>query len=118
MWAFEQNEKIEEKLRQQIEYRFRIRVETRLALEEQLNDQQFRKESEKREGQNYREKQLALWAERDKIDQLSDEKRRKKMAEYRRAIHEIIEQKKQQRVENLATELQVRNSEQEQEKRK
>lgn len=101
-----------------MEYRFRVRVETRLALEEQLMDQQWKKELEAQEDRIFREKQLELWAERDKVEQLSDEKRRKKMAEHRRAIHEILEERQKQRAENLADELRTRDLEQEQEKRK
>lgn len=118
LWAFEQNEKLEEKIREQMEYRFRVRVETRLALEDQLFDQQCRKEVEAQEDRIFREKQLEMWAERDKVEQLSDEKRRRKMAEHRRAIHEILEERKKQRVEKLALELKSRDLEQEQEKRK
>lgn len=118
LWAFEQNEKEEEKLHEEMEYRFRVRVETRLALEEQLMDQKRKKDHEAQEDRIFREKQLELWAERDKVDQLSDEKRRRKMAEHRRAIHEILEERKVQRVENLALEMKTRDLEQEQEKRK
>lgn len=101
-----------------MEYRFRVRVETRLALEEQLIDQHRRKENEALEDRIFREKQLELLAERDKLDQLSDEKRRRKMAEHRKAIHEMLEERKLQRIENLAQEMKLRNIEQEQEKRK
>jgi hypothetical protein len=101
-----------------MEYRFRVRVETRLALEEQLMDQQSRRENEAQEDRIFREKQLELWAERDKVEQLSDEKRRRKTAEHRRAIHEILEKRKEERVEKLAMELRTRDLEQEQEKRK
>lgn len=118
LWAFEQNEKIEEKIREQMEYRFRVRVETRLALEEQLMDQQRRKELDAHEDKIFREKQLEMLAERDKIDQLSDEKRRKKMAEHRRAIHEMLEERKAKRAVDLAEELELRNLEQAEEKRK
>lgn len=118
MWEFEQNEKVEEKLREQMEYRFRVRVETRLALEEQLMDQQRRKEVEALEDRLFREKQLELLAERDKLDQLSDEKRRRKMAEHRKAIHEMLDGRKLQRIEDLAQEMKLRDIEQEQEKRK
>lgn len=118
MWAFEQNEKIEETLREQMEYRFRVRVENRLALEAQLCDQQRRRDLEAQEDRIFQEKQLEMWAERDKIEQLSDEKRRRKMTEHRRAIHELLELRKMQRVESLALELKTRDLEQEQEKRK
>lgn len=118
LWAFEQNEKVEEKIREQLEYRFRVRVETRLALEEQLMDQHRRREIEALEDRLFREKQLEMLAERDKLDQLSDEKRRRKMAEHRKAIHEMLEERKAQRVEDLAKEMQQRDMEQEREKRK
>lgn len=118
MWAFEQNEKVEEKIREQLEYRFRVRVETRLALEAQLVDQHQRRELEAQEDRIFREKQLEMLAERDKLDQMSNEKRRRKLTEHRKATHEMLEERKLQRAENLAKELQQRDHDQEQEKRK
>lgn len=109
---------MEERIREQLEHRFRVRVETRLALEEQLMDQQRRKELEAKEDALFREKQLQMFAERDKIDQMSDEKRRRKMAEHRKAIQELLEERKQQRIEKLAEEMKLRDIEQEQERRK
>lgn len=118
LWAFEQNEKVEEKIREQLEYRFRVRVETRLALEEQLMEQNRRKELEAHEDKIFLAKQLEQLAERDKIDQLSDEKRRRKMAEHRKAIKEMMEERKLQRAESLAEEVKLRDVEQQQQKRK
>lgn len=118
MWAFEQNEKAEEKIREQLEYRFRVRIETRLALEGQLMDQHRRKELEAQEDRIFREKQLEMLAERDKLDQMSDEKRRRKTAEHRRATHELLEERKVQRIENLAKEMKQRDLDKDQEKRK
>lgn len=118
LWAFEQNEKVEEKLREQMEYRFRVRVETRLALEEQLMDQKHRKELEAQEDRIFREKQLEMLAERDKIDQLSDEKRRRKTAEHRKAIHEMLEERKLKRAQDLVEELKERDLEQKRAQRK
>lgn len=118
LWEFEQNEKSEEKIREQLEYRFRVRVETRLALEDQMIDQHRRKQLEAQEDRLFREKQLELLAERDKLDQLSDEKRRRKMSEHRKAIHEMLEERKVQRAEKLEEEFKLRDIEKEQEKRK
>lgn len=118
LWAFEQNEKVEEKLREQMEHRFRVRVETRLALEEQLVDQHHRKELEALEDRIFQENQLKLLAERDKLDQLSDEKRRRKMADHRKAIHAMLDERKLQRIEDLAHQMKLRDIEQKQEKRK
>lgn len=81
-------------------------------------DQQHRKELEAQEDRIFREKQLKMLAERDRIDQMSDEKRRRKMTEHRKATHEMLEERKQKRVENLAEELKLRDLELKQEKRK
>lgn len=81
-------------------------------------DQQKRKDLEAQEDRIFREKQLELWAERDKLEQMSDEKRRRKMAEYRNAIKDILEERKHERTVKLAEELQLRDIEKEKEKRK
>lgn len=101
-----------------MEYRFRVRVETRLALEEQLFDQQKRKDHDAVEDRIFYEKQLELFAEQDKIEQLSNEKRRRKMAEHRKSTHELLELRKAERAQKLSEEIEMRNAEHEQEKRR
>lgn len=118
MWAFEQNEKIEEKIRTQIEYQLRLRIESRLALEKQLIDRQQRREQEERNEKAFCEKQLQMLAERDKVEQLSNEKRRRKLAEHRKAIQEMLEERRCQRAVALAEEIKLRDIEKQQEKRK
>lgn len=118
LWAFEQNEKNEEKLRKHLEYRFRVRVETRLALENQLREQQEKKTDQAKEDEIFREKQLKMWAERDKLEQMSDEKKRRKMTEYRKSVKEILDQRKSQRIESACEEIRQCKVEEEIEKRK
>lgn len=118
MWAFEQNEKVEQKIRDDLERRFRIRVETRIALEEQLIDRQKRREQEAQDDKLFWEKQMEMLAERDKIDQLSNEKRRRKMAEHRRAIHDMLDERKAQRAIDILNEMKQRDLDQQREKRK
>lgn len=89
-----------------------------MALEDQLRDQKQRKEEEAQKDKIYQETQVKLWAERDKLEQLSDEKRRRKMAEYRKAIKEILEERKAQRNEIMCEEVRQREIEQETERRK
>lgn len=81
-------------------------------------DQQRRRDLEAQEDRIFQEKQLEMLAERDKLDQMSNEKRRRKMAEHRKATHELLEERKQQRVEKLADEIRIRALDKEQEKRK
>lgn len=118
LWAFEQNEKIEENLRAHMEYRLRLAVESRLALEQQLDEQRQRKEQEEMDEKVFYENQLQLLAEQDKLEQLSNERRRRKIAEHRRAVQEMLSDRKQQRVEALAVELRTRDAEQQAEKRR
>lgn len=81
-------------------------------------DQQRRRDLEAQEDRIFQEKQLEMLAERDKIDQMSNEKRRRKMAEHRKATHELLEERKQQRVVKLADEIRLRDLDKEQERRK
>lgn len=118
LYAFEQNEKVEERTRIDLERRFRVRVETRLALEEQLLDQFKRKLQVMEDDKVFLGKQMEMMAERDKIDQMSNERRRRKMAEHRKDIHELLEKRKQQRVLDIANEVRLRELEQKKEIRK
>lgn len=81
-------------------------------------DQQRRRDLEVQEDRIFQENSLKLLAERDKLDQMSNEKRRRKMAEHRKATQELLEERKQQRVEKLADEIRLRDLDKEQEKRK
>lgn len=101
-----------------MEFRFRVRVENRLALEAQLVDQQRRRDIEATEDRIFREQQLEMLAERDRIDQMSDEKRRRKMTEHRKATHELLEVRKAERAQKLSEEIEMRHVEHEQEKRR
>ncbi|CRK94975.1 CLUMA_CG008463, isoform A [Clunio marinus] len=118
LWAFEQNEKVEERMREQLEYRFRIRIEARLALEDQLMDKEKRKQLEEQEDKIYWQKQLEMLAERDRVDQLSHEKRRQKLIQHRKAIREMMEERKIQKALNLAEEIKQQDLEQQREQRR
>lgn len=58
---------------------------------------------EKEEDEFYRQQLLAQMAERDRIEQLSDEKRRQKMLDHRRELNSLIE-KRVQELEKLQLE--------------
>jgi hypothetical protein len=118
LWAFEQNEKVEEQIRSQMEYKLRLRIDSRIALEQQLIERQRQREQEEQDERAFCEKQLQMLAERDKIEQLSNEKRRKKVAEHRKAIQEMLEERKNQRAAALAEEIKLRDALKQEEKRK
>lgn len=118
LWTFEENEKIEEELRSKMEFQLRCRIQARLALEQQLMEKQKRKEQEELNEKVFWEKQLQMLAERDKIEQLSNEKRHRKIVEHRRAVQEMLHERKLQRAETLANEIKQRDIEEQEEKRK
>lgn len=118
LWAFEQNEKEEQEIRSQIEYRLKLAVESRLALEQQLVEQRLRKEQSEMDEKAFYENQLLLLAERDKLEQLSNERRRRKIAEHRKAIQEMLAEKRLQRAAVMALEMKTRDVEEEAERRK
>lgn len=118
LWAFEQNEKEEKGFRSQIEYRLKLAVESRLALEQQLLEQRQKKEQLEMEEKSFYENQLQLLAERDKLEQLSNERRRRKTAEHRKAIQEMLSERKLQRAAVMALEMKTRDVEEEAERRK
>lgn len=118
LWAFEQNEKEEVGIRSQIEYRLKLAVESRLALEKQLVEQRMKKERSEMDEKAFYENQLLLLAERDKLEQLSNERRRRKIAEHRKAIQEMLAERKLQRAAAMALEMKTRDVEEAAEKRK
>lgn len=118
LWAFEQNEKEEVGIRSQIEYRLKLAVESRLALEKQLVEQRMKKEQSEMDEKAFYENQLLLLAERDKLEQLSNERRRRKIAEHRKAIQEMLAERKLQRAAAMALEMKTRDVEEAAEKRK
>lgn len=118
LWAFEQNEKEEVGIRSQIEYRLKLAVESRLALEKQLVEQRMKKEQSEMDEKAFYENQLLLLAERDKLEQLSNERRRRKIAEHRKAIQEMLAERKLQRAAAMALEMKSRDVEEAAEKRK
>jgi hypothetical protein len=101
-----------------MEYKLRLRIESRVALEQQLIERQRQRQQEEQDERAFCERQLQMLAERDKIEQLSNEKRRRKLAEHRKAIQEMLEERKNQRAAALAEEIKLRDMLQQEEKRK
>jgi hypothetical protein len=118
LWAFEQNEKIEERIRSQIEYRLKLAIESRMAIESQLYEQKQRREQEELDEKAFYENQLQLLSNQDKLEQLSNERRRRKILEHRRAVQEMLETRRLHRAEAMVLEMKARDAEVEAERRK
>lgn len=90
----ELNEEAEMKERLNLERVFRRRIEMRIQLEQQKQDNLDRLAREKNDDVQFRSEQLRLLSERDRIDQMTAEKRRRIMMEHHRAVREIMDQRK------------------------
>lgn len=96
----------------------RKRIEARLGLERQLTEIECRRQREADEERQFKEDQLKLWAERDRIDQMTNEKRRLKLMEHRRAIQELLEDRKRQRADQVKELMRQQSMFEQQEKRR
>lgn len=96
----ELNEEAEMKERLNLERVFRRRIEIRLQLEQQKQDNLDRLAQEKNDDVQFRSEKLKLLSERDRIDQMTAEKRRRIMMEHHRAVREIMDQRKIAREED------------------
>uniref|UniRef100_A0A6E8VID8 Meiosis-specific nuclear structural protein 1 n=1 Tax=Anopheles coluzzii TaxID=1518534 RepID=A0A6E8VID8_ANOCL len=101
LYMAERNEKEEIQRQQQLEEQIRKRIAIRLDLEKQLSENNCQRELQAEEEKRFQEQQIQAWAERDRIDIMSNEKRRRKMMEYRRAVHELLEERRKIRTEEV-----------------
>lgn len=85
------------KRREELEETFRIRLETRLLLDQQKTAMQLKRLQEKENEQEFHRKQMQLLAEKDKIEQLTNERKRIKILEHRKSVQELIKEKQLQR---------------------
>lgn len=90
----ELNEDADMKERLNLERVFRRRIEMRIQLEQQKQDNLERLAQEKNDDAHFRSEQLKLLCERDRLDQMTAEKRRRIMMEHHRAVREIMDQRK------------------------
>ncbi|XP_073815014.1 meiosis-specific nuclear structural protein 1 [Musca autumnalis] len=91
--------KYRQMLEKQIEERAKLRTELETYRSEMAIQKQRKFAEEERK---MREESMRQMAERDKLDQLSDERRRRKIMEHNRALKEMIEQRRQKRADEIA----------------
>lgn len=102
LYEIEKSEKEMEEFRKQLEEKVRKRIEARIALDMQRANNQLKKDLEAEENRKFAEEQMTFLAEKDKLEQLSNEKRRRKQLEHKQAIREMIEKRKIERAEQMA----------------
>lgn len=101
MYEIEKDEREAERFRKELEEKIRNRIEARLALDMQVANNQLKKDYEAAEERAFMEDQIRIFAERDKLDQLSNEKRRRKQLEHKQAIRELMETRRIERAQKM-----------------
>lgn len=90
-------EKQESNDRRDLERKIRMRLKTRLELEEQRRENEMRNIQKRDDDEKFRTEQLRLLAERDRIEMLANEKKRQKQMEHYKIVRELMEQRKFER---------------------
>ncbi|XP_052901275.1 meiosis-specific nuclear structural protein 1-like [Anopheles moucheti] len=105
LYIAERNEKEETKRQSELEDQIRKRIAIRLDLEKQLVENNCQRELQTEEEKRFQQQQIEMWAERDRIDMMSNEKRRRKMMEYRRNVQELMEDRRKRRMEDVKSSM-------------
>ncbi|CAD6994520.1 meiosis-specific nuclear structural protein 1 [Ceratitis capitata] len=102
----ERNTNEDIKYKQNLEKQWNDRIQMRLEFERYREERERRKlEQEQNEDAVFLAEMHKQLAERDKLDQLADEKRRRKIKEHGRAIQEMIELRRRQRAMDAAEDI-------------
>lgn len=94
-------EREEKRLRKQLEEQLRKRVQVRVELEKQREFIWIRQQQNKEEDRLFKEEQMRILAENDRLELLSNEMRRRKQAEHRKAVEELLELRRKRKIEKL-----------------
>lgn len=79
-----------------MEKRIRQRLELQQTRQEMMAFKQMRKQAEKEEEEAFRTMMMAKFAEDDRIEQMNAQKRRMKQLEHKRAVENLLEDRRQQ----------------------
>ncbi|XP_017492862.1 PREDICTED: meiosis-specific nuclear structural protein 1-like [Rhagoletis zephyria] len=102
----ERNTNEDMRYKQNLEKQHNDRIQMRMEFERYRKERERQKlEREQNEDATFLAEMRKQLAERDKIDQLADEKRRQKIREHGRAIQEMIELRRRQRAADAAEEI-------------
>lgn len=104
--------------RVELENRIRRRIITKMHLETQRRDNQLRKLQQEDDDKIFREEQLRLLAERDRLELLSNERQRAKRIEHQRAVRQLMADREAQRYSEVFEIIQEHQDHLAQEKRR
>lgn len=95
--------------RKELELKMHCRNDLRRQMEHDFEEKQRREKVQKKIDEEFLQEQMRFLAERDKLDQLSDEKRRRKQMEHRRALLEAFDEKKRVKAEHMCQQIHKRD---------
>lgn len=93
-------------------------MRTRLDLDQQKGENLMRKLQEEDDVKQFRFEQMQLLAEQDKLELLTNEKKRQKLVEHNRAVRQLIEERKAKRDAELFALIQAHEADMNSEKRR
>ncbi|XP_056649223.1 meiosis-specific nuclear structural protein 1-like [Diorhabda sublineata] len=108
----EQRAIIDKRHREDVEKQLRIKLETRECLTQQMQDRQERARQEAEEDRKYKEELLTKLAEDAKLEQVSDQKRRLKMLQFKRDIEQMMKERRQKYAEEFQLLIEIEKDEQ------
>lgn len=118
MKSSEIEEQLDRREREELEQNIRRRLQTRLDLDQQKREIAIRRTEEEDDLKQYRVEQMRLLAEQDKLELLTKEKQRVKLAEHNRAVRQLMEERKNQRDSEYLTMMQLYEADSAMEKRR
>lgn len=104
--------------RVELENRIRRRIITRMHLETQTQDNNLRKLQQENDDRIFREEQMRLLAEQDRLELLSNERQRLKRIEHQRTVRQLIADREAQRCSEVFRVIQEHQDYLAQEKRR
>ncbi|XP_069102255.1 meiosis-specific nuclear structural protein 1-like [Argopecten irradians] len=111
LYLEEQEEKERMKEKSDIEARIRQKIELQQTHAQQMHFKNLRKAAQEEEEEEFRQQMLAKFAEDDRIEQMNAAKRRMKQQEHKRAVEQLIEDRRAQFAADRERELMERREE-------
>lgn len=111
LYLEEQEEKEREKEKDDMEKRIRQKLELQETHAQQMHFKNLRRQAELEEEDEFRKQMLAKFAEDDRIEQMNAQKRRMKQLEHKRAVEQLLDDRRAQFAQDRERELEERREE-------
>lgn len=103
----EKKEELENRHKREVENELRRRIEVRISLNRQMEEHKEQKKQQLEEEAKYKEDLIAEIARNERLEQLSNEKKRRKMLEVRREVERMMIERRQLQAEKMQLEMKI-----------